>query len=109
MKRGRLLGSAALGMVAAPLGAEVAPLTIPVEIAGDASARVTIGGQGFVLPDERAAMAEALKAMPDKARPVVLSFGGNGTPSYRVIGGLIYLFQSAGFTRISVVTDNHGG
>ncbi|MEP9403273.1 hypothetical protein [Sphingomonas sp. VNH70] len=103
MKRGKLLGSAALGMIAAPLGAESAPLTVPVAIAADASARVTIGTRHFTLPDEQAAMAAALQAMPDKDRPVVLSVGGRIDTPYRIVGGLIYLFQSAGFTKVSVV------
>ncbi len=109
MKRGTLLGTAALGMVAAPLGAQVPPLTVPVAIADDATARVTIGDRGFTLPDEQAAMAAALKALPDRTRPVLLAVGGRIDTPYRIVGGLVYLFQSAGFTHVSVVAEPPAG
>ncbi len=109
MKLGKLLGSAALGTLAAPVSAQQAPLTIPVEIAADASARVTIGERRFLLPDEQGAMRDALNAMPDKDRPVVLAVSGKVDTPYRIIGGLIYLLQSAGFTRTTVVTEPSAG
>ncbi len=99
-----LLSSAALGLMAAPVGAET-PLRIDVAMAADATARVTFESSSFVLPDEREAMANALKALPGKDRPVTLVFTGKVDGFHRAVGGVIYLAQSAGFQQITVVNQ----
>ncbi len=101
-----LLSSAAIGMLATPVGAETAtPLKIGVEMASEATAHVTIDKVTFVLPDEQEAMSAALKARPDKHRPVTLVVTGKTAAPYRIIGGMIYLAQSAGFTQVTVATE----
>ncbi|MDJ0277530.1 biopolymer transporter ExbD [Sphingomonas sp. 2R-10] len=107
MKRG-LLSSAAPGLMAAPVSAET-PLRIEVAMAADATARVTIGSQSFVLPDEQERFAAALNAMPDKDRPVVVDVTGRTETPYRVFGGILYLAQSAGFQRVSFVAEPPAG
>ena len=105
MKR-TLLSSAAIGLAAAPAGAETAPpLKIGVEMASEAIARVTIETATFLLPDEREAMSAALQARADKDRPVTLVVTGKTAAPYRIIGGMIYLSQSAGFRQVTVATD----
>ena len=101
-----LLTSAALGLVAAPMANAETPLTIGVTMTGDAAARVSIEGAAFVLPDEREAMSAALKALPNKQRDVTITVHGKIAAPYRVIGGVVYLTQAAGFTQISVVDDS---
>lgn len=103
MKRSKLLASATR-RITAPLAIAKPPLTIPVTMAEGGSARVMVTGQAFVLPDEATAMLAALTALPDKDRAAVLSFDTADTPS-RVVSGLLHLMQSAGFTKVSVVTE----
>ncbi len=101
MKRNGLLASVAAGVVTSPVAAE-APLAVTIVMQDDAAARVTIGEASFVLPDEQEAMVAALRAMPDKARPVAIVVTDNLKTPYRVIGGLLYLMQSAGFTEMEL-------
>lgn len=100
-----LLTSVALGLMAAPVGAAEAPLTIAVTMTSDATAQVTIEGAQFVLPDEQDAMAAALKALPNKDRPATIAVLGKVVAPYRVIGGILYLAQSAGFTHVTVLNE----
>ncbi|MFD1035360.1 hypothetical protein ACFQ15_11915 [Sphingomonas hankookensis] len=101
-----LLSSAAIGVIATPVGAETpTPLMIGVEMASEATAHVTIDKATFVLPDEREAMSAALNARGDKHRPVTLVVTGKTAAPYRIIGGMIYLTQSAGFTQVTVATE----
>ncbi len=100
-----LLTSAALGLMAAPVGAAEAPLTIGVTMTGDATALVAIEGARFVLPDEQERMSAALNALPDKNRPVTIAVLGKVVAPYRVIGGIVYLAQSAGFTHVTVLNE----
>ena len=100
-----LLTSAALGLMTAPVAAARTPLTIGVTMTGDAAAQVTIEGAQFMLPDEQERMSAALKALPDKNRPVTIAVLGRVAAPYRVIGGIIYLAQSAGFTQIKVLNQ----
>ena len=100
-----LLTSAALGLMTAPVAAAGTPLTIEVTMTGDATARATIDGAQFVLPDEQERMSAALKALPDKKRPVTIAVLGQVAAPYRVIGGVVYLIQSAGFTQITVLNE----
>jgi hypothetical protein len=46
-----------------------------------------------------------LKARGDKHRPVTLVVTGKTAAPYRIIGGMIYLTQSAGFTQVTVATE----
>ncbi|KQN77666.1 hypothetical protein ASE90_03910 [Sphingomonas sp. Leaf67] len=101
-----LLTSAALGLINAPVGAAETPLTIGVTMRGDAAARIDIEGVQFVLPDEQDAMSAALKALPDKDRPVTIAVLGKVAAPYRVIGGILYLTQSAGFTQVTVLNES---
>lgn len=107
MKR-PLLASAALGLMAAPVAAET-PLRIDVAMVEDATAHVTIEGQQFVLPDEQDRLAAMLKAMPDKGRPVMINVTGKVETPYRIFGGIIYLAQAAGFTKITFVAEPPAG
>ncbi|PXA89025.1 hypothetical protein DMC47_29180 [Nostoc sp. 3335mG] len=101
----KLLTSAALGLMAGPVVAAAAPLTIGVTMTGDAAAQVTIEGAQFVLPDDHEAMAAALRALPDKDRPVTIAVLGKVAAPYRVIGGILYIAQSAGFTQVTVLNE----
>lgn len=103
-----LLTSAAFGLLAAPVASAETPLAIVATMAADGAAHVTIDGATFVLPDQQEAMSAALKARTDKDRPVVIQVQGKIAAPYRVVGGILYLAQSAGFTQISVVNDPDG-
>ncbi len=100
-----LLTSAALGLITAPVAAAGKPLTIDVTMTGDAAAHVAIEGAQFVLPDDQGQMSAALQALPDKNRPVTIAVLGKVAAPYRVIGGILYLTQSAGFTQVTVLNE----
>lgn len=100
-----LLTSAALGLMTAPVAAAGTPLTIGVTMTGDAAAQVTIDDAQFVLPDEQERMSAALRALPDKDRPVTIAVTGKVAAPYRVIGGIVYLTQSAGFVHVTVLNE----
>lgn len=102
------LSSTARGLIVAPVATAV-PLRIGVAMAGDASVRVTIAAETFVLPDDQDALGVALTAIPDKGRPVVLDVAGMVALPRRVAGGILHLVQSAGFRKVSVVTDPAAG
>ncbi|KQM36237.1 hypothetical protein [Sphingomonas sp. Leaf10] len=104
-----LLTSAALGLMAGPVAAAEAPLMIGVTMTGEAAAQVAIDGDQFVLPDEQERMSAALQALPDKSRPVTIAVLGKVAAPYRVIGGILYLTQSAGFTQITVLNEPPAG
>ena len=103
MKR-PLLSSAALGLMMAPVAADN-PLRIEIAMMADATARITIEAQAFVMPDERERLSAALEAIPDKDRSVVIDVAGTVETPDRVFGGIIYLAQAAGFTNITFVAE----
>lgn len=98
-----LLVSAAPGLMVGPVADARTPLAIGVTMNGDGTAQVAIEGATFVLPDEQEAMAAALKALPDKQRAARIAVLGKVPATYRVIGGVLYLTQAAGFTQITVL------
>lgn len=102
------LSSSARGLIVAPVASPV-PLRIGVAMAGDASVQITIAAETFVLPDDQDALGIALAAIPDKGRPVVLDIAGTVALPRRVAGGILHLIQSAGFQKVSVVTDPAAG
>lgn len=103
-----LLTTVALGSMVAPVAAAETPLAIDVTAMADGAARVTIDGASFVLPDQQEAMSAALKARSDKDRPVTIVVKERVAAPYRVIGGILYLAQSAGFGRVTVVNELGG-
>lgn len=104
-RRATLLSSAMVGAIAAAPVQTPGPIPIRIEIADDSTCRVTVGGRTFVLPDQREAFVAALRSMPDKTQPVVLSAPEPAAAPARYIGGVLYLVQSAGFEKITVVNE----
>ncbi len=102
--RGNLLTSAAIGpRQAGRVAAAADALVIDVTFAADASCSATIADTNFVLPDAATAFVAALRALPDRDRPVTLSVRGGAMASPRQVGVVLQLIRSAGFGNVTVI------
>ncbi len=99
---------AAIKFIALALGAVVttaapgSPKALPVTV-GLSQAEVCeirFAGQAFSLPNDDERMIAEIRKLRRYWRSASLSVSGEGDTPYRCIGGVIYLFQRAGFNLI---------